>query len=80
MTPEEYAEMHKKAFRVAFDFLNSHFPPEFEPEWWEKTANDAADASVLLGENDLAIELMCALMFYMEREYRKRGGYNGTHN
>ena len=26
MTPEEYAKVHQKAFRCAFDFLNQHFP------------------------------------------------------
>lgn len=80
MTPEEYAEMHKKAFRVAFDFLNSHFPPDANPSWWDGAAKDCSAASLSAGENKLVIELLCAIMFYLEHEYKERGGYNGAHD
>lgn len=80
MTPEEYARMHQKAFRTAFDFLNAHFPPDTDPAWWENAARECSDASVAAGENKLVIELLCAVMFYLGHEYKERGGYDGTHD
>ena len=72
MTPEEYAKMHQKAFRTAFDYLNSHFPPETDPEWWKQSAQELSQASVAAGENDLVIELLNAVYTYLGKEYKRR--------
>ena len=74
MTPEEYVSMHQKAFRVAFNFLNSHFPPGLEPEWWDQAAKELSEASVLSGENKLVIGLLNAVFEYLGDEYKKRKG------
>ena len=77
MTPEEYVAMHKEAFRTAFNYLNGHFPPGDDPEWWDKSAKELSEASVLAGENVLVIELLNAVYNYLGDEYKKR---NGEHN
>lgn len=79
MTPEEYAKLHQKAFRCAFDFLNEHFPPQQEEEWWIKTAKECSAASVAFGETPLVLELLTAIMNYLGDEYKRRYG-NGTVN
>lgn len=80
MTPEEYAKLHQKAFRCAFDFLNEHFPPQDEEEWWLKTAQDASAASIAFGENELVIQLLCAITNYIGKEYHKRRNNSGEVN
>jgi hypothetical protein len=72
MTPEEYAKSHQKAFRIAFDFLNAHFPPSEDEEWWKQTAKECADASVASGETTIVIELLTAIMNYLGKEYKRR--------
>lgn len=80
MTHEEYARMHQKAFRIAFDFLHSHFPPGDTDEWWEKFARDCADASIAGGETKLVIELLAAVVNYIDNEYKRRHNNGGTEN
>ena len=80
MTPEEYARLHQKAFRCAFDFLNEHFPPGEDPEWWDKTAKDCSAASIAFGENILVMELLNAVMDYLGQEYRRRNQDGKTDN
>ena len=77
MAPEAYAKMHKEAFRHAFNFLNAHFPPMNDKEWWLQLAKDASAASIECKENDLVIELLIAVCNYLEIE-RKRRYVNGT--
>ena len=72
MTPEQYAKIHQKAFRCAFDFLNAHFPPGDTDEWWIQTAQDCSAASVAFGETPIAIELLNAIMNYLGDEYKRR--------
>lgn len=76
-SPEEYARLHKKAFRCAFDFLNEHFPPGDTDEWWEKTAQECSAASVAFGEAGIVTELLIAIMNYLGKEYHKRRKNNG---
>ena len=76
-TPEEYAKLHQRSFRVAFDFLASHFPPGQDPEWWEKTAQDASRESILAGEGKLVVELLAGVYEYLEYEYKQRRDQNG---
>lgn len=72
MTPEEYAKSHQKAFRTAFDFLNTHFPPGETDEWWMQTAKDVGMAAEESGNNDLTMELLNGVMNYFGHEYNRR--------
>ena len=80
MTPEEYAKIHQKAFRCAFDFLNEHFPPQQEDEWWLKTAKECSAESVAFGENVLVMEMLTAIMNYLGDEYKRRYGNGKADN
>ena len=71
-TPAEYAEAHPKAFRCAFDFLRSHFPPGNTPEWWEATNNDASLAADSLKNDVLATKLLIGVLDYLEYEFKLR--------
>ena len=73
-SPEEYAIEHQRSFRTAFDFLTQHFPPGSDADWWEKTAQDASDASILAGENKLVVKLLAAVYDYLEYEFKRREG------
>ena len=72
MTPEEYAKMHKEAFRVSFDYLNTHFPPGDDPAWWDQAAKELSASCVKAGENVFVIELLNAVYNYLGHEYDKR--------
>jgi hypothetical protein len=72
MTAEQYAKMHKEAFRCAFDYLNQHFPPGDDQAWWERTAKDVSYASMSQDDNLLAMELLTAVCNYLEKEYLQR--------
>lgn len=74
MTPEQYATDHQKAFRTAFNFLNSHFPPGNTPEWWDQAAKDVSAASVQAGEGVLVVELLNGVYNYLFDEYKRRNG------
>lgn len=80
MTPGEYAQSHQKAFRTAFDFLTSHFPPGMDAEYWQQAAKDITVASVLAGEGKLVNGLLSAVYNYLEDEWIKRRDENGTDN
>lgn len=71
-TPQAYAERHKKAFREAFDFLNAHFPPMHDADWWEGTTKDAEIASIRCEENKLAVCLLAAVWDYLDHESKLR--------
>lgn len=71
-TPAEYAEAHPKAFRCAFDFLRSHFPPVDTPGWWEETANDASLAADSMKNDVLATKLLIGVFDYLEYECKLR--------
>ena len=77
MTPEEYAKMHQKAFRCAFDYLNQHFPPRMDPEWWEQAAKDLSKFSIAAGENRLVIELLSGVYDYLEFIWKERREEDG---
>lgn len=72
MTPEEYATRHKKAFRVAFDYLNAHFPPGTEDDWCVQMARDGSQAYADGGFDPLQLELLVGVCNYLEKEWRKR--------
>lgn len=72
MTPEEYAKMHQKAFRCAFDYLTQHFPPGQDPEWWGQAAKDLSAFSVAAGENRLVVELLSGVYDYLEYVWKER--------
>ena len=77
---EEYAKLHKEAFRCAFDFLNVHFPPGIDADWWEQTAKDGQANSVVMSGNPLAVKLLVGVYEYLETEWKERTGYGQTDN
>ena len=77
MSPEDYLKQHQKAFRTAFNFLTSHFPPGMEPEWWEQAARELSAASVEAGEDKLVIGLLIGVYEYLGEEYKLRREQNG---
>ena len=76
LTPQAYSDRHKKAFRVAFDFLNRHFPPSPEPDWWDNTVTDAVKA-VNDDTSNLTRDLVLAVFDYIDRECKMRMDLHG---
>ena len=72
MTPEEQYAMHQRAFRCAFDFLNAHFPPGQDPEWWTQAADDIKVADGAQHGNQLATFLLIGVLDYLNEEYKRR--------
>ena len=70
--PEEYAAYHKMVFRIIFDFLNTHFPPQLDLEWWEKLSADLSAASDKAKGGKLVDGMLVAIADYLEEEWRKR--------
>ena len=70
---EEYVKMHQKAFRCAFDFLNAHFPPAPEPEWWNTVAGDVEKADRECG-SVICRQLLLGVYNYLEHEWKERYG------
>ena len=75
--PEEYLAYHKLVFRVAFDLLNAHFPPQDDPEWWKQFAIDTEQASDKAKGGPLMNGFLVAIGDYLEEEYKKRRNNNG---
>lgn len=70
--PEEYATYHKMVFRVIFNFLNAHFPPQPEEEWWLKLSEDIGKASDEAKGGPFVDGMLAAVADYLEEEWRKR--------
>ena len=77
-TPGTYVAIHKQAFRIAFDFLNEHFPPDHDPNWWEKTMSDVSLIGNMYGENRLAVHLMTGIVEYLSEEDERRKANGGS--
>ena len=77
LKPEEYAAYHKLVFRTAFDFLNNHFPPQDDMEWWIQVAKDSSEASCSIGGGKLVDGMLTAIGDYLDEEYKKRRGERG---
>lgn len=75
--PEEYAAYHKMVFRGAFDFLNSHFPPGNDPEWWQSFSKDLGETSAKLKGGPLVDGMLTAMADYLEVEFKKRRKNDG---
>lgn len=75
LTPEQYASQHKQAFRIAFDFLNEHFPPVNDDGWWKKTADDVTLIGNEFGENRSLVCLMSGVYEYLSEENERRKQY-----
>lgn len=78
MSPEEYAKSHQKAFRTAFDFLNTHFPPGPDLQWWNSVAKECSETSAKNGDDHLTIYLLVGVLHYLEDEYKERRKENGS--
>lgn len=72
LSAENFAALHKRAFRTAFDFLNAHFPPENSAEWWDATMRDVMKSRADDKENWLQNELLAGVWEYLYRENQRR--------
>ena len=70
--PGEYAAYHKMVFRAMFDFLNTHFPPQDDLEWWKKLSEDLSTASEQAKGGPLVNGMLLAISDYLEEEWKKR--------
>ena len=70
--PAEYATYHKMVFRAMFDFLNAHFPPQDDPEWWKKLSEDLSATSDKAKGGPLVNGILLAISDYLEEEWKKR--------
>lgn len=70
----QYLTDHKRAFRVAFDYLNAHFPPSMDDEYWTHAAEDIGEASKSTDNDPLTMELLVGVYNYLEKEYTLRRG------
>ena len=70
--PAEYATYHKIVFRTMFNFLNSHFPPQDDPDWWLKFSEDIGKTSDETKGGVLVNGMLSAIADYLEEEWRKR--------
>lgn len=69
----EYAERHKKAFRAAFDFLNSHFPPTTDLDWWSEAVLETGRIMQESGDtSNLTRDLLLAVFNYIDQECKLR--------
>ena len=72
---KDYTEMHKKAFRVAFDTLMKLWPPHYDPEWFVNTAAPACQlAYESVKGNALGERLVMEVLAYLEDTVRKMRG------
>ena len=55
---ERDQRIHKTAFRVAFDFLQAHYPPENTEEYWLKTVKELGIISSQNINNELCQRLL----------------------
>lgn len=77
MSVIEYATTHQKAFRTAFDFLAQHFPPENTEAYWEKVAKDCGDICARTNEEPLAVQLVSAVVNYLDQVCKAGGASDG---
>ena len=56
----------KRAFRVAFDFFQAHFPPTMDETYWVKTAEDLGAACAALDSDPLGVDLLAAAWLRLE--------------
>lgn len=70
--PEEYLAYHKLVFRIMFDFLNAHFPPQDDHEWWKNLSIATEEASRQAKGGKLTDGILLAICDYLEEEYKKR--------
>ena len=72
LSPEQYVSRHRRAFRVAFDYLNAHFPPTLDGEYWNRAAIDVGEACFAEGNDPLVTELLAGVYSYLSKEYKLR--------
>lgn len=72
VTPQEYADRHKKAFREAFDFLNAHFPPVFSDDYFAKVVEDVTVVEAKDPNNPLLVHLLSGIFCYLDDESKLR--------
>lgn len=72
LSPREYAGMHKRAFREGFDYLNAHFPPQNDSEWWKKACDDLNAVMKRNNGNGMLTQMMIGVVTYLEEVNKAR--------
>lgn len=62
---ERDQRIHKTAFRVAFDFLQAHYPPENTREYWLTTVRALGTVSDQYINNELCQRLLSGVIEYL---------------
>jgi hypothetical protein len=66
--------MHKRAFRVTFDFLDRYWPPENTAEYWKMVTDRMALLYSENKENKLCTLFLLAVQEYLEQVGKERDG------
>lgn len=69
---QDYAAMHKKAFRAAFDLLKELYPPKNDAEYWTFAAKRVALVGDDNKDNPLCKHLLWGLYSYLEDEVKTK--------
>lgn len=69
---EEKKAQHKKAFRLAFDFLEKMWPPENTLDYWTMVCAQTALLYSESSENKLCKLFLLAIMDYLEKVGKER--------
>lgn len=73
---EQKKALHRRAFRVPFDFLDKFWPPENTVEYWKMVTDRMALLDGENRENELCRKFLVAVTEYLEdvgKERDKRG-------
>lgn len=58
---------YKRAFRIAFDYLEQHLPPQNTPEWWTAAAQEISGIYNQANRNPFLQALLLAVYGELER-------------
>ena len=59
---------YKRAFRLAFDFLQQHTPAQHSADYWTQTTQDAAAITAQRPGDHLLMDLLLAVYAELERQ------------
>ena len=65
---EANKHIRQKAFRVAFDFLESHLPVRNAEDYWLRVCEDLSQVSAANIDNTLCQELLSAVLIFMSNK------------
>lgn len=66
-TQQPPMQEYKRAFRIAFDYLEQHLPPQNTPEWWIAAAQEISGIYNQANRNPFLQALLLAVYGELER-------------